>query len=70
MKQLVFVIDGLILVTHKSNIEENEAKKQDKQLVDLFVTWNKMYLFSRHERFSQSELNKFQVIRFICLFIY
>jgi hypothetical protein len=68
MKQLVFVIDGLILATHKPNIEKNEATKQDKQLVDLFVTWNKMYLFSRQETFSHSELNKFQVLHI--LFIY
>ena len=68
MKQLVFVIDGLILAVHKSNINENEAKRQDKQLVDLYVTWNKMYLLSRQEVFSHSELNEFQVI--ILIFIY
>jgi len=67
MKQLVFVLDDLILAMHKSDIEKNEATKQDKKLVDLFVTWNNMYLFSRQEKFSHSDLNKFQVIKFILI---
>jgi hypothetical protein len=33
IKQLVFVVDGLILVIRKPDIEKNEATKQDKQLV-------------------------------------
>ena len=61
MKQLIFVVDDLILLMHKSNINRNKAKIQNEQLVDLFVSWNKMYLFSRHEKFSHSDLNEFQV---------
>lgn len=61
MKQLVFVVDGLIVLMHKPNIKKNKAKIQNEQLVDLFVSWNRMYLFSRRERFSHSGLNEFQV---------
>ena len=56
IKQLVFVIDGLILVMHKSNVEKNEAKIHDEQLVDLFVLWNKMYLLSNKKFFLNLNL--------------
>src|SRR6266498_36991 len=47
MKQLVFVIDDLILLMHKSNITKSKAKIQNKQLVDLFVSCTRMYRISR-----------------------
>jgi hypothetical protein len=62
MKQLVFVIDGLIVAKHKPDLKSSQAKLYDKKLVVLFVSWNKMYIFSRKETFTDSELAKFQVI--------
>src|SRR5436309_10831534 len=47
MHQLVFVVDGIIVSLHKSNYTENQAKNMDKKLVQLYVNWNKMYIFSR-----------------------
>ncbi|CAB4438482.1 unnamed protein product [Rhizophagus irregularis] len=60
MKQLIFVIDGLIIAKHKSNFNQNQVKQCDKKLVDLFLSWNKMYIFSRKDTFTDSELNSFQ----------
>ena len=62
MKQLVFVIDGLIIAKHKSGTTFRQAKQYDNTLVDLFVSWNRMYIFSRKETFTSSELDDFQVI--------
>ena len=61
MKQLVFVIDGLIVSKHKSTLESNLVKRYDSKLVYLFILWNKMYIFSRKESFTDSEFNEFQV---------
>lgn len=61
MKQLIFVIDGLIIAKYKSNLNQNQVKQCDKKLVDLFLSWNKMYIFSRKDTFTDSELNNFQV---------
>jgi hypothetical protein len=46
MKVMVFVIDGLL----------------DKNLTEVYVKWNEMYLLSRLEIFKESDLEKFQVI--------
>ena len=62
MKQLVFVIDGLIIAKHNTYLTSRQAKQHDNKLVDLFVSWNRIYIFSRKESFTDSELNKFQVI--------
>ncbi|CAB5367456.1 unnamed protein product [Rhizophagus irregularis] len=61
MKQLVFVIDGLIVAKRKSNLSLFQAKQHDSKLVDLFVSWNRMYIFSRKDTFTDSELDNFQV---------
>ncbi|UZO27203.1 uncharacterized protein OCT59_019408 [Rhizophagus irregularis] len=60
MKQLVFVIDGLIVAKRKSNLSLFQAKQHDSKLVDLFVFWNRMYIFSRKDTFTDSELDNFQ----------
>ncbi|CAB4429251.1 unnamed protein product [Rhizophagus irregularis] len=61
MKQLVFVVDGLIIAKYKpSCLNLHQAKQKDKKLVNLFVLWNKMYIFSRKDSFTDFELNKFQ----------
>jgi hypothetical protein len=61
MKQLVFVVDGLIIEKYKQCLNLRQAKENDKKLVDLFVSWNMMYIFSRKDTFTDSELIKFQV---------
>ena len=57
MKVFLFVIEGLII---KYSTEQN-SKKQDDALVDVYYRWNKMYLFSRKEYFLESELVEFKV---------
>ena len=61
MRQLVFVIDGIIITLHKANYTKNQAKNMDKQLVQLYVDWNKMYIFSCKDKFTESDLKTFKV---------
>lgn len=62
MKQLVFVIDDLIIAKHKPNlISLVQAKQYNLNLTNLFVSWNRMYIFNRKETFTDLELNDFQV---------
>ncbi len=61
MRQLVFVVDGIIVSLHKSNYTENQAKNMDKKLVQLYVNWNKMYIVSRRDEFTESDLKTFKV---------
>lgn len=49
MKVMVFVIDNLY----------------DRNLSEIYVKWNEMYLISRQETFKESDLEIFQVIFFI-----
>jgi hypothetical protein len=46
MKVMVFVVDNLV----------------NKELSEVYVKWNKMYLMSRFESFKESDLENFQVI--------
>ena len=61
MQQLVFVVDGIIVMLHKPNYTINQAKNMDKQLVQLYVDWNQMYIFSRRDEFTESNLKTFKV---------
>ena len=61
MHQLVFVVDGIINKLHNSKYSEHQAKKMDKQLVKLYVDWNQMYIFSRNDEFTESDLKTFKV---------
>src|SRR5271169_4316476 len=61
MKVFVFVVEGLIIKCHKSSIETNVAKRYDNALVNVYYCWNKMYLCSRQEFFSESDLEEFEV---------
>src|ERR1044072_6237879 len=61
MKQLVFVVDGLIITKHNTYLTTRQAKQHDSKLIDLFVSWNRMYIFSRKKSFTDSKLDKFQV---------
>lgn len=70
MRQLVFVVDGIIKTLHKTNYTVNQAKTMDKKLVQLYVDWNKMYIFSRKDEFTESDLITFKVSEFyhiICI---
>ena len=53
MKVIVFVIDNLF------NDTENFVKNKD--LTELYVTWNEMYKISKYEVFKKSNLIKFEV---------
>jgi hypothetical protein len=61
MKVFIFVIEGLIIKHHKPSIETNAAKRYDNALVFVYYCWNKMYLCSRQEFFSESDLEEFEV---------
>ena len=62
--QLVFIVDGIIITLHKSDYTVNQAKYMNKQLVQLYVDWNKMYIFSRKDEFTESDLKTFKVSKF------
>ena len=64
MRQLVFIVDGIIITLHKHDYTVNQAKYMDKQLVQLYVDWNKMYIFSRKDEFTESDLKTFKVSKF------
>lgn len=61
MKVFLFVIEGIIIKHHKSSIEQQVAKRCDNALVNVYYRWNKMYLYSRREHFSESDLEEFEV---------
>src|SRR6185369_15260071 len=60
MRQLLFVVDGIIEKLHKSSYTANQAKNMNKQLVELYVDWNRMYIFSRKDEFTESDLQTFK----------
>jgi len=64
MRQLVFIVDGIIITLHKPDYTVNQAKYMDKQLVQLYVDWNKMYIFSHKDEFTESDLKTFKVSKF------
>ena len=59
MKVLVFVINGLIL--KHSNTLNTTIKRLDENLTNVYVYWNQMYLYSRHDNFSETMLIEFKV---------
>ena len=61
MKVFLFVVEGIIIKHHKTAIRTNIAKQYDKALVDVYYSWNKMYLCSRQEYFSDADLREFEV---------
>jgi intracellular sulfur oxidation DsrE/DsrF family protein len=70
MRQLVFVIDGIIILLHKTDYTVNQAKNMDKQLVQVYVNWNKMYIFSRKDEFTDSDLKTFEVSIYLIIYIF
>ena len=61
MKVFLFVVKKIITKHHKPSVNTNEAKRYDDALVDVYYRWNKMYLCSRRESFSKSDLEEFEV---------
>jgi hypothetical protein len=53
MKVMVFVIDNLY--------DDTEDFVKNKDLTELYVIWNEMYIISRSEVFKESDLIKFKV---------
>ena len=61
MKVFLFVVEGIIIKHHKTSIKTNIAKRYDNSLVDVYYSWNKMYLCSRRDQFSDADLEEFDV---------
>ena len=57
MKVMVFVVDNL----YDRNDKEVKNFISNNDLVELYVSWNEMYILSRSEEFSESDLVKFKV---------
>jgi hypothetical protein len=57
MKVMLFVIDNL----YDRNDDEVENFVSNYDLVKLYQYWNEMYILSRSEEFSESDLVKFNV---------
>lgn len=56
MKVMLFVVDNLY---NENDDVENFVSNED--LVKLYESWNEMYILSRSEEFSESDLVKFKV---------
>jgi hypothetical protein len=57
MKVMVFVVDNL----YKENKNNVENFVENKKLAEVYVKWNKMYMMSRSEIFTESGLENFRV---------
>jgi hypothetical protein len=60
MKVFLFVIEGIIKKHHKPTVA-NVANRYDNALVDVYYRWNQMYLYSRRDFFTETDLEKFEV---------
>ena len=54
MKVILFVVDNLYSENDRIDVSNNDLAK-------LYEYWNKMYLLSRYEEFSEGDLVKFKV---------
>lgn len=57
MKIMIFVIDNL----YDENNNEVDNFVNNDDLTKLYEYWNEMYILSRYEEFSESDLKKFNV---------
>ena len=57
MKVMIFVIDNL----YDENNNEVDNFVNNDDLTKLYEYWNEMYILSRYEEFSESDLEKFNV---------
>ena len=60
MKVMVFVIDNL----YNNDVQNIEFFVENIELTILYQEWNEMYIISRYEEFSESDLKKFKVKKF------
>jgi len=66
MKIMLFVVDNL----YNQNTNNTENYVENKYLASLYQNWNEMYIISKYEKFTESDLIKFQVcIIYIIIFI-
>src|SRR2546430_1656452 len=66
MKVILFVVDNL----YNQNTNNTEDYVENKYLASLYQNWNEMYIISKYEKFTESDLIKFQVcIIYIIIFI-
>jgi hypothetical protein len=66
MKVMLFVVDNL----YNQNINNVEDYIENKELTSLYQNWNEMYLISKYEKFTESDLIKFQVCIIIFMLLY
>ncbi|RHZ90142.1 hypothetical protein Glove_7g33 [Diversispora epigaea] len=59
MKVMVFVVDNL----YKENENNVENFVENKKLSEVYAKWNKMYMMSRSEIFTESDLENFRLKR-------
>ncbi|RHZ48533.1 hypothetical protein Glove_547g39 [Diversispora epigaea] len=52
MKVMIFMVDNLY--------EENKNNVENRKLSEVYAKWNKMYIMSRSEIFTKSDLENFQ----------
>src|SRR5215475_89771 len=58
MKVMLFVVDNLY---NNENGDEVDNFVNNNELAELYENWNVMYILSKLEEFSESDLAKFQV---------
>ena len=56
MKVMIFVVDNL----YKGNKNNIENFVENQKLLEVFTKWNKMYMMSRLEIFTESDLENFR----------
>src|ERR1043165_4146064 len=67
MKVMLFVVDNL----YNQNTNNTEDYVKNKYLTSLYQNWNEMYIISKYEKFTESDLIKFQVcITYIIIFFF
>ena len=57
MKVMVFVVDNL----YKENTKNTENFIKNKNLAEIYKSWNEMYMLCRYEIFKESDLEKLKV---------
>jgi hypothetical protein len=57
MKVMLFVVDNL----YDENEDGIDNFVDNDDLTELYEKWNEMYILSRYEEFSESDLKKFEV---------
>jgi len=57
MKVMVFVMDNL----YKENTRNVENFIKNKDLAEVYKSWNEMYMLCRYEIFKESDLDKLKV---------